>query len=57
MQRLFVEMPSIALPSLPPASTNHRVVSGLFELFPSNEAVLTSLRGLADAIEPGGYLI
>jgi alpha-beta hydrolase superfamily lysophospholipase len=33
------------------------VVSGLFELFPSNEAVLTSLRGLADAIEPGGYLI
>jgi alpha-beta hydrolase superfamily lysophospholipase/SAM-dependent methyltransferase len=33
------------------------IVSGLFELFPSNDAVLTSLRGLADAIEPGGYLI
>jgi alpha-beta hydrolase superfamily lysophospholipase/SAM-dependent methyltransferase len=33
------------------------IVSGLFELFPSNEAVLTSLRGLADAIEPGGHLI
>jgi len=33
------------------------VVSGLYELFPSNEPVLTSLHGLADAIEPGGYLI
>ena len=33
------------------------IVSGLFELFPSNDAVLTSLRGLADAIEPGGHLI
>jgi SAM-dependent methyltransferase len=33
------------------------IVSGLYELFPSNEAVLESLGGLADAIEPGGYLI
>jgi alpha-beta hydrolase superfamily lysophospholipase len=33
------------------------IVSGLFELFPSNTGVLTSLRGLADAIEPGGYLV
>jgi SAM-dependent methyltransferase len=33
------------------------IVSGLYELFPSNEPVLTSLRGLANAIEPGGYLI
>jgi len=33
------------------------IVSGLYELFPSNEKVLTSLRGLARAIEPGGYLI
>jgi alpha-beta hydrolase superfamily lysophospholipase/SAM-dependent methyltransferase len=33
------------------------IVSGLFELFPANAGVLTSLRGLADAIEPGGYLI
>jgi len=33
------------------------VVSGLYELFSSNEAVLDSLGGLADAIEPGGYLI
>ena len=33
------------------------IVSGLYELFPSNEAVLNSLQGLADAIEPGGYLI
>jgi alpha-beta hydrolase superfamily lysophospholipase/SAM-dependent methyltransferase len=33
------------------------IVSGLFELFPENAAVLESLRGLAEAIEPGGYLI
>jgi alpha-beta hydrolase superfamily lysophospholipase/SAM-dependent methyltransferase len=33
------------------------IVSGLFELVPSNENVLNSLRGLADAIEPGGFLI
>src|SRR5262249_52532543 len=33
------------------------IVSGLYELFPSNEPVLNSLRGLADAIEPGGYLV
>jgi hypothetical protein len=33
------------------------IVSGLYELFPANEMVLQSLRGLAQAIEPGGYLI
>ena len=33
------------------------IVSGLYELIPSNESVMNSLRGLADAIEPGGYLI
>ena len=33
------------------------IVSGLYELFPSNAAVLNSLRGLADAIEPGDHLI
>jgi SAM-dependent methyltransferase len=33
------------------------IVSGLYELFPSNEAVLNSLRGIADAIGPGGYLV
>ncbi len=33
------------------------IVSGLYELFPSNEPVLNSLRGLAGAIDPGGYLI
>jgi hypothetical protein len=32
-------------------------VSGLYELFPENQPVLNSLRGFADAIEPGGYLI
>ena len=33
------------------------VVSGLYELFPDNEPVLRSLRGLADAVEPGGHLL
>lgn len=33
------------------------IVSGLYELFPDNEAVATSLAGLADAIAPGGYLV
>lgn len=33
------------------------IVSGLYELFPDNEAVTRSLAGLADAIQPGGYLV
>lgn len=33
------------------------IVSGLFELFPENGGVLESLRGLADVLEPGGYLV
>ena len=33
------------------------VASGLYELFPENDRVLTSLRGLADALEPDGYLV
>ena len=33
------------------------IVSGLYELFPANDLVLNSLRGFAEAIEPGGYLI
>jgi alpha-beta hydrolase superfamily lysophospholipase/SAM-dependent methyltransferase len=33
------------------------IVSGLYELFPDNAPVLRSLRGLADALEPGGHLI
>lgn len=36
---------------------NIAIVSGLFELYPSNEPVLNSLRGLADGVEAGGYLI
>lgn len=36
---------------------NIAVVSGLYELFPDNAPVMASLRGLADAVEPGGYLI
>jgi hypothetical protein len=33
------------------------IVSGLYELIPENEPVRRSLAGLAQAIEPGGYLI
>jgi hypothetical protein len=33
------------------------IVSGLYELFPDNAPLRESLAGLADAIEPGGYLI
>ncbi len=33
------------------------IVSGLYELFPDNDAVSESLAGLADAVEPGGYLV
>jgi alpha-beta hydrolase superfamily lysophospholipase/SAM-dependent methyltransferase len=33
------------------------IVSGLYELFSSNDLVLNSLRGLAEAIDPGGYLV
>jgi alpha-beta hydrolase superfamily lysophospholipase len=33
------------------------IVSGLFELFPANDGVFESLSGLADAMEPRGYLI
>ncbi len=33
------------------------IVSGLYELFPSNDMILQSLGGVADAIDPGGTLI
>jgi alpha-beta hydrolase superfamily lysophospholipase/SAM-dependent methyltransferase len=33
------------------------VVSGLYELFPENRPVCGSLAGLAEAIEPGGFLV
>ena len=33
------------------------IVSGLYELFPDNAQVSGSLRGLADAIAPGGLLV
>jgi len=33
------------------------IVSGLYELFPDNGMVLTSLRGLSEALKDGGYLI
>ncbi len=38
-------------------SPNVAVVSGLYELFPENEPVRRSLRGLARAVQPGGYLV
>ena len=33
------------------------IVSGLYELFPSNQPVVSSLAGLGRAVRPGGYLI
>jgi hypothetical protein len=33
------------------------IVSGLYELFPSNKPIRESLRGLASAVAPGGYLL
>lgn len=33
------------------------IVSGLYELFPENAPIQQSLQGLAEAVEPGGYLI
>jgi alpha-beta hydrolase superfamily lysophospholipase len=33
------------------------IVSGLYELFGDNDMVMRSLSGVADAIEPGGYLV
>jgi len=44
------------LAALDPAPTL-AVVSGLYELFASNQMVGDSLAGLADAVEPGGYLV
>ena len=45
-----------ALAALSPRPTI-AVVSGLYELFPSNTGVLASLRGLSAALEAGGTLI
>jgi hypothetical protein len=33
------------------------IVSGLYELFPDNDRVAASLRGMARAVEKGGYLL
>ncbi|MET0428821.1 MAG: bifunctional alpha/beta hydrolase/class I SAM-dependent methyltransferase, partial [Microvirga sp.] len=44
------------LSALAPAPTL-AVVSGLYELYAENESVLGSLRGLARAVAPGGYLV
>lgn len=33
------------------------IVSGLYELFPDNGMIRRSLSGLAEAVEPGGYLV
>ncbi len=45
-----------SLAALDPAPTI-AIVSGLFELIPSNQPVLTSLRGLAAVLPAGAYLI
>jgi len=36
---------------------NVAVVSGLYELFPGNDMVRRSLRGVARAVKPGGYIV
>ena len=33
------------------------IVSGLYELFPDNSMIRDSLAGMAEAIDPGGYLV
>lgn len=33
------------------------IVSGLFELFPSNEPIMEALEGIADVVAPNGWLI
>lgn len=45
----------VQLAQVDPAPTL-AVVSGLYELFPDNDAVLRSLQGIAAAVPPGGYL-
>jgi SAM-dependent methyltransferase len=45
-----------SLAAIQPAP-NVAVVSGLYELFGDNERVRRSLRGLAAAVPPGGYLV
>jgi SAM-dependent methyltransferase len=45
-----------ALAALEPKATIG-IVSGLYELFPSNDLVLNSLCGLAAALEPNAYLV
>jgi hypothetical protein len=46
----------VSLASLDPKPTL-AIVSGLYELFGDNSMVSASLGGLAEAVEPGGYLI
>lgn len=45
-----------SLAALPQTATIG-IVSGLYELFPANDPVRTSLAGLAAAVVPGGYLL
>lgn len=45
-----------SLATLDPAPTLG-IVSGLYELFPDNDLIKTSLAGLAAAIPPGGMLV
>ena len=40
-----------------PKTATVGIVSGLYELFPENAPVRTSLAGLAEAVTPGGYLL
>ena len=40
-----------------PQTATIGIVSGLYELFPENAPVRASLAGLAEAVNPGGYLL
>jgi alpha-beta hydrolase superfamily lysophospholipase len=48
---------SLAVHALDADRPNLAVVSGLYELFPSNEMVSRSLAGVAEAVASGGYLV
>lgn len=57
LNALFEQGDAFDRESLAKLSATIGIVSGLYELFPENDKLETSLAGLAEAIEPGGYII
>ncbi len=55
-QARFEQGDAFKLGTIEPQATIS-IVSGLYELFPDNEAVAASLRSIAAATEPGGFLL